>query len=373
MKILIAPDKFKGTLTALEAAEAMAHGVRDVLPDADIRTQPIADGGEGTLEAVLAAGGIRQETTVRGPLDSMITAPWALLGSTAVIETARASGLEHITPSAASAGAAHSYGSGELIRAALDAGATDIVLGVGGSAMTDGGSGALYALGARAYDDDDAELGLGGLVLSRAARVDVAGLDPRLAGVTLRIAVDVQNPLHGPEGAAHVFGEQKGAGAALRTELDAALKNWARVLLDAAGVQVQQPGAGAAGGFPAAFLAFADAALEPGFALVADLTGLESELADADLVITGEGSLDAQSEFGKAPLGLADVAHQRGIPVIAVAGRISLTAERLGAHGVVASCALGEVAPSLEECLANAGLYARRAVERALRAHLGDH
>lgn len=370
MRVLIAPDKFKGTLTGAEAAEAMADGVRRALPEARITTQPIADGGEGTLEAVFASGGVRHENRVRGPLAEQLTAPWALFGSTAVIETARASGLEFVSPSVETAGIAHCYGSGELIAAALDAGATEIVLGVGGSAMTDGGSGALRALGARILDDDDADLPLGGLALARAARLDLTGLEPRLKDVQLRIAVDVQNPLHGPDGAAHVFGAQKGADANLRDALDAALVRWAQVLQEATGVDVQRPGAGAAGGFPSAFLACAEASLEPGFDLVASLTSLDEKLRNCDLVITGEGSLDAQSEFGKAPLGLADRARNLGIPVLAVAGRITLSGAALSAHGVLQARSLAEIAPSVAAAMKDAGRYAGSAAEAVVRAHL---
>lgn len=372
MRILIAPDKFKGTLTGAEAAHAMAAGVRRVLPDADITVQPIADGGEGTLEAVLAAGGVQHEATVRGPLADPVNAPWALTGSTAVIETARASGLEFVTPTPATAGTAHCYGSGELLAVALDAGATEIVLGVGGSAMTDGGSGALRALGARILDDDGAELPLGGLALARAATLDLSGLDPRLQHVQLRIAVDVQNPLHGPDGAAHIFGAQKGADAGLRKALDSALVRWGQLLQDATGVDVQQPGAGAAGGFPSAFLACTNASLEPGFDLVAGLTGLNEKLAQADLVLTGEGSLDAQSEFGKAPLGLADRARNLGLPVLAVAGRVTLSDANLASHGVVLARSLADTAPSVAAAMNDAGRYAADASESVLRAFLSN-
>ncbi|WP_323959629.1 glycerate kinase [Arthrobacter sp. JZ12] len=370
MKILIAPDKFKGTLSGAGAAAALAEGILRVLPEAEITAQPIADGGEGTLEAVLATGGVQQETTVRGPIDDTVTASWALTGTTAVIETARASGLEFVTPTPATAAAAHCFGSGQLLAAALDAGATEIVLGVGGSAMTDGGSGALRALGAKVLDSNGDELPLGGLALARAARLDLSGLDRRLRDVRLRIAVDVQNPLHGPDGAAHVFGAQKGADQGLREELDAALVRWAQVLMEATGVDVQRPGAGAAGGFPAAFIACTAAALEPGFDLVADLLGLDAKLAAADLVVTGEGSLDSQSEFGKAPLGLADRALALGLPVLAVAGRITLSEAALQGHGVLGSRSLADIAPSVEAAMNDAGRYAADAAEAVSSAYL---
>lgn len=372
MRILIAPDKFKGTMTGAEAAKAMAAGVRRVLPDADITLQPIADGGEGTLEAVLAAGGTLHKTRVLGPLTTTLEAPWALTGTAAVIETARASGLEFVTPTPQSAAAAHSYGSGELLRAALDAGAREIVLGVGGSAMTDGGSGALRALGATILDDDGAEVPLGGIALARAASLDLSGLDPRLQDVQLRIAVDVQNPLCGPDGAAHVFGAQKGADADLREALDAALDRWAQVLQSACGVDVRRPGAGAAGGFPAAFLACTHATLQPGFDLVASLTGLDAKLAASDLVLTGEGSLDAQSAFGKAPLGLANRARDLDLPVLAVAGRITLSNDDLTGHGVLKARSLADIAPSVRDAMRDARRYTTAATEAVLQAHISD-
>ncbi len=328
MRILIAPDKFKGSLTAAEAAAAMAEGALRVYPEAETVQFPVADGGEGTLEAAIAAGYEERLNAVVGPILAPVGAAWAIRpdafgGATAVIETAQASGLAHMEPTPANALRAHSYGCGQLIAAALDAGATEIVLGVGGSAMSDGGSGALRALGLKPLDAAGNVVPLGGGSLGEVAAVDLGGLDPRLSAVKIRIAVDVQNPLYGPDGAAHVFGAQKGADAEAAEVLDAGLRNWASVLRQASGRDVNVPGAGAAGGFPASFLAFTDATLEGGFELVAGLTGLAEKLADADLVITGEGSLDSQSLTGKAPIALADAARGLGIPVIMVAGRIT--------------------------------------------------
>lgn len=370
MKVLIAPDKFKGTLSALEAASAMADGVLRVYPDAHVQLLPVADGGEGTLEAALAAGAAEHSERVVGPLDREVTASWAMLehqaGKTAVIETARASGLLLTEPSVQSALAAHSYGSGQLIEAALNAGATEIVLGVGGSAMTDGGSGALRALGLKVYHDGGAEVLLGGAALATAQELDATGLDRRLAETVIRVAADVANPLHGPDGAAHAFGGQKGADAASRRLLDEALQRWAQLLLQATGRDVNVAGAGAAGGFPSGFMALAGVRLERGFDVVADLVGLDTAMADADLVLTGEGSLDRQSEFGKAPLGVAGRARSRGIPAVVIAGRISLSPDRLAEHGVHAASSLVEVAGSQEEAMAHAARYVTLATQQAL-------
>jgi glycerate 2-kinase len=371
MRILIAPDKFKGSLTAAEAAAAIAEGALRVYPDAVATQFPIADGGEGTLEAAVAAGYEERINAVVGPILAPVGAAWAIRKAddgrvTAVIETAQASGLAEMDPTPANALRAHSYGCGQLIAAALDAGANEIVLGLGGSAMTDGGSGALRALGLKPLDSAGNVVPLGGGALSDVVALDTAGLDPRLAATTFRIAVDVRNPLYGPAGAAHVFAPQKGADPDAVELLDAGLRNWASVLREATGRDVNVPGAGAAGGFPASFLAFTDAALEGGFSLVAGLTGLAGQLAEADLVITGEGSMDSQSLTGKAPIALADAARERGIPVIVVAGRILVTPEELAEHGVVAAAQLLDVAPSPQDAIGNAAKYLAWATSQVL-------
>lgn len=377
MRILIAPDKFKGSLTAAEAASAMAEGALRVYPDAVTTQFPVADGGEGTLDAAIAAGYEERNNAVVGPILKPVGASWGIRkdsfgGVTAVIETAMASGLAHMEPTPENSLRAHSYGCGQLIAAALDAGATEIVLGVGGSAMSDGGSGALRALGLKPLDTAGNVVPLGGGSLADAVALDVSELDPRLSAVKFRIAVDVRNPLYGPEGAAHVFGPQKGADEDAVEKLDAGLRNWASLLREATGRDVNVPGAGAAGGFPASFLAFTDAALEGGFALVAGLTGLASHLSEADLVITGEGSMDEQSLTGKAPIALADAASVHGIPVIAVAGRITVTPEDLAKHGIVAAAQLLDVAqrkdgvPDVADAVANAAKYLAWATSQVL-------
>jgi glycerate 2-kinase len=371
MRILIAPDKFKGSLTAAEAAAAIAEGALRVYPDAVATQFPIADGGEGTLEAAVAAGYEERLNAVVGPILAPLGAAWAINTSdagkvTAVIETAQASGLADMEPTPANALRAHSYGCGQLIAAALDAGATEIVLGLGGSAMTDGGSGALRALGLKPLDAAGNVVPLGGGSLADIVALDASGLDPRLAATTFRIAVDVRNPLFGTLGAAHVFAPQKGADPDAVELLDAGLRNWASVLREATGRDVNVPGAGAAGGFPASFLAFTDATLEGGFALVAGLTGLAGQLGEADLVITGEGSMDSQSLTGKAPIALADAARERGIPVIVVAGRILVTPEDLAGHGVVAAAQLLDVAPSPQDAVTHAAKYLAWATSQVL-------
>ncbi|MBF4994640.1 glycerate kinase [Arthrobacter gandavensis] len=366
MRVLIAPDKFKGSLTAEEAAAAMAQAVLSVYPDADVTRLPVADGGEGTLEAALASGAEERTARIRGPLGREVTAVWALDGTTAVLETARSSGLMLVEPSVQTSLAASSFGSGQLITAALDAGAQEIILGIGGSAMTDGGSGALCALGLRILDAAGNPVPPGGAGLAVAAAVDASGLDPRIKDTVIRIAADVTNPLTGHNGAAHVFGGQKGADSSARLLLDEALANWARLLKDATGVDVDVPGAGAAGGFPSAFLAFTDARIEPGFELIAGLVGLAPALARADLVLSGEGSIDEQSRYGKAPLEVARMAAERGIPVVLVAGAITLSPKVLAEYGVEAAVSLLDLAQSPEDAMARAEFYVARATQAAL-------
>ncbi|NKX55137.1 glycerate kinase [Arthrobacter mobilis] len=370
MRVLIAPDSFKGTLSAAEAASAMAQGVLRVYPEARVRTLPLADGGEGTLDAALAAGAEARTARVSGPLHQEVTATWALLERagrrTAVIETARASGLMLVEPSVQTALAAHSYGSGQLIAAALDAGAAEIVLGTGGSAMTDGGAGALRALGLKVYDDGGAEVPLGGASLLLARRAEDSGLDARLRSATLRIAADVDSPLAGPGGAAQLSGAGKGADEPARHLLDEALQHWAGLLEAVTGSTVDVSGAGAGGGFPAAFLAFTDARLERGFDLVADLVELDAALADADLVLTGEGTLDDRSLHRKAPLSVAERAQARGIPTVVVAGSITLPAQALAARGIAAAASVLDVARTPQEAFAHPAEYVARATQQAL-------
>ncbi|MDJ0312169.1 glycerate kinase [Arthrobacter sp. H35-D1] len=368
MRILIAPDKFKGTLTGPEAAAAMAEGALRVYPDAVVTALPIADGGEGTVEAAVAAGFSERLDSVVGPILKPVGAVWGFRedSKVAVIETAQASGYLLSEPTVENSLRAHSYGSGQLVAAALDAGAVEIIIGLGGSAMTDGGTGALRALGLKLHDANGNLVPLGGGSLVDVVSVDTAGLDPRLAAVKVRMAVDVDNPLHGPNGAAHVFGPQKGADAQAVELLDAGLRNLAAVVQSSMGIDINIAGAGAAGGFPSMFVACADATVERGFDLVAALIDLDTHLDDADLVITGEGSLDVQSLSGKGPLGVADAAHERGIPVVVVAGRITVTAEQLAEHGVVSAVSATDVAGSGEAALADAAKYTTLATSEAL-------
>jgi glycerate 2-kinase len=367
-RVVVAPDKFKGSLTAVEAANAIALGVRDALPDAEIVTCPVADGGEGTLDVLEAAGARIVRLTVRGPLDEAVKARYAVLDGTAYVESARACGIEFVDPSPETALAAHTWGVGELLGDALMHGAKKLVLTVGGTASTDGGAGMLSALGAGVLDAFGAPVGLGGGTLSRVASTELAPVRERLAGVSVAVATDVTNPLLGPDGAAAVFGPQKGAGPAEVAALDEALGRWAHALQVGGAPDVTRiPGAGAGGGVAAGAIAGLGATVESGFDLIAGLTGVDQALDGADLVITGEGSLDEQSLNGKAPAGIAARARPRGVPLMALAGRIELDEAGLARLGVVASSALIDHAPSLDHARLHAAELLRAQAAELIR------
>ncbi|MDH0893112.1 MULTISPECIES: glycerate kinase [unclassified Pseudomonas] len=358
MKVVIAPDSFKESLSAPEVAAAIARGWHQVFADADILLRPMADGGEGTVDAVLAAtGGERRECQVRDPMGGPVSAHWGWLGGEggAVLEVAAASGLHRVPKAQRDATRASSYGTGELIRAALDAGARRIILGLGGSATNDGGAGLLQALGVRFLDASDRDLAPGGVALADLARIDPAGLDPRLAGVELLIAADVDNPLCGPRGASRVFGPQKGADAAQVEALDSALAHYAQVAATALGEDHSDfPGTGAAGGLGFAARAFLGASFRPGIELVAELSGLAEALRGADLLITGEGRLDSQSLHGKTPVGVARLARAAGVPVLALAGSLGERYQELYDAGIDAAFSLAPGPQSLEQAMAGA-------------------
>ncbi|MFB4371490.1 MULTISPECIES: glycerate kinase [unclassified Pseudomonas] len=358
MKIVIAPDSFKESLSAPEVAQAIARGWLAVYPNAEIVLCPMADGGEGTVDAVLAAtGGERREQVVQGPLATPVTAHWGWLGDgTAVIEMAASSGLHHVPSGQRDPRVTSSYGTGELIIAALDAGATRIILGLGGSATNDGGSGLLRALGVRFLDAGGNELRPGGAPLAALQRVDLSALDKRLHNVQVEVAADVDNPLCGPKGASAVFGPQKGASAQQVDELDAALARLAEVVGEALGEDFSTfPGVGAAGGLGFAAKAFLGARFRPGIELVAELSGLADAVRGADLVITGEGRLDAQSLHGKTPVGVARVAREQSVPVIALAGSLGEGYQQVREAGIEACFSLAPGPITLEQACADAG------------------
>jgi len=336
MNILIAPDKFKGSLTALQVADAIEAGLRDIFPDAVCRKLPVADGGEGTVQAIVdALGGELVRTEVTGPLGEPVAAAYGRCGALAVVEMAAASGLALMPAARRDPLSATSFGTGELIRHALDAGARRFVLGVGGSATNDGGAGMLQALGARLADDAGRDLARGGAALARLADADLAGLDARLAGCDIQVACDVDNPLLGPRGASSVFGPQKGATPAMVRELEGALARWAGVLARRFGTAALDfPGAGAGGGIAVAMVLGLGGRLRPGIDIVADVVGLEAAVRAADLVVTGEGRIDGQSAGGKAPVGVARLARRFGKPVIAIGGGLAPDADAVHAEGI---------------------------------------
>ncbi|POP78187.1 glycerate kinase [Pseudomonas syringae] len=353
MKIVIAPDSFKDSLSAQAVADAIASGVSEVWPHAELIKCPMADGGEGTIEALLAAcNGELMSASVSGPLGTPVNAHWGWLADsrTAIIEMAMASGLQLLTLAQRDACVTSTEGTGQLISAALDAGARRVILAIGGSATNDGGSGMLTALGARFLDADDQTLAPGGLALADLARIDLSGFDPRLSDVCVEIAADVDNPLCGPNGASSVFGPQKGASPEQVMALDAALGRFADHTAQVLGQDLRDsPGSGAAGGMGFAAKAYLKASFRAGVEVVADLTGLEQVLIGADLVITGEGRFDAQTLRGKTPLGVARVAQRRQVPVIVLAGTLGEGYEQLYAHGIGAAFALVSGPMSLEQ------------------------
>lgn len=367
MKIVIAPDSFKESMTAAQAADAMARGVRAVVPDAQILQIPMSDGGEGFTEAVAASLGAQvQDVETLDALGRPVTGRLAVVGTTAVMEMATAAGLELIAPEDRDVRASDTRGVGIMVRAALDCGARRLLLGIGGSATNDGGAGMLAELGVRFLDAGGQILGTTPTELARLTEVDASGLDPRLVGTRIEVACDVDNPLLGERGASAVFGPQKGASPQDVSFLDSVLAGLAR----ASGHEdlASLPGAGAAGGLGFALMAFLRASLEPGVELVARTVGLAQAVAGADLVLTGEGSVDAQTLAGKTPAGVIQVAAQAGAPTVVVAGRVRQDADVLLGAGCVAvvSTSHGEVT-SLKEILRDAPRSAERAVASVLR------
>jgi len=346
MRVVVAPDKFKGSASAAQVAAAIAAGLRRARPDLDVVEMPVADGGDGTVAAALAAGFAPVRTTAEGPTAEPVRATFALKAGTAVVELADVAGLRRLPGARPAPLTASTYGVGQVIAAALDRGATTIVLGIGGSATTDGGAGMVQALGVRLADERGRDLPRGGAALRDLAAVDPAGMDRRIAGARLLVASDVDNKLLGTAGAAAVFGPQKGASPADVALLDGALARWSALTASVTGLDLAAaPGAGAAGGTGFAAMAYLGARLVPGADLVLDLIGFDAALTGARLVITGEGSLDRQSLGGKAPVGVARAAARHGVPVAVVAGRILLTARELAAAGFAAAYSLADLEP----------------------------
>ena len=365
MRVVIAPDKFRGSLSAPEVAAHLAAGLIRAAPATEVVQVPVADGGDGTLDAALSAGYRRVPVRAEGPIGDPVETAYAERNGVAVVEMADVSGLRLLPDGRAMARTASSYGTGEVVRAALDAGCRRIVLGVGGSASTDGGAGLVQALGARLLDAGGREVGRGGAALAAVESLDLAGLHPALGEAEVVVALDVDNPLLEPRGAAAVYGPQKRASPADVAELDAALSQWAQAVRSVTGDDVaDRPGAGAAGGVGFAALAVLGATLRPGIDLVLDLVGFRAALPGVGLVVTGEGSLDEQTLHGKAPAGVAAAARAADVPVVAVAGRSLLDLTDLAPTGIRAAYALTDIEPDPARCMSEAGPLLERLAMR---------
>lgn len=370
-RVLVAPDKFKGSLGAAGVAAAVARGIGRVAPGAVVRCLPVADGGDGTLAAAVGAGFDRVPVEVAGPTGRPHSSAFARSGATAVVEMADACGLALLPPDDLAPLTASSRGLGDAVAAALTAGCREIVIGIGGSASTDGGSGMLAALGVRALGADGAPVADGGAALADVAALDLSGLHPALAEARVVVACDVDNPLLGPRGAAAVYGPQKGAGPADVARLDAALARWADVVGTTTGRDLRgAAGAGAAGGVGFAALAVLGAALRPGIDLVLELVGFDAAVVGCDLVVTGEGALDEQSLNGKAPIGVATRARAAGAEVVAVCGQRALDDIALHDAGIAAAYALTDVEPDVATCIREPAPILERLGEHIARRHL---
>ncbi len=371
MKIVIAPQSFKGSLSAQEVAQAIAKGIRRVVADVDIIMVPMADGGEGTVEALTyATHGEIIATKVTGPLGEKVVAKWGILGDgvSAVVEMASAAGITLVPQEKLNPLVTTTYGMGELIRAALDAGRRRFIIGIGGSATNDGGAGMVQALGVKLLDEKGKELPRGGAALAMLSRIDISGLDHRLAECQVITASDVTNPLCGEKGASRIYGPQKGATENMCQQLDEALNNYAVVIKRDLGVDVMNiPGGGAAGGLGAGLVAFLGAKLMSGVEIVSEVVGLSNYLKEATLVFTGEGRIDTQTLFGKTVAGVAAKAKAFQIPVVAIVGELSGDYKEIYQHGIDAALSIAPGPISLGESMANAESLIADAAERALR------
>ena len=371
MKIVIAPQGFKAGISGLEAAQAIARGVTAAVPDAETVLAPVADGGDGTLNALVdGTGGDVFTSTVTGPLGQPLEAQWGVMGdgSTAVIEMALASGLALVPQRRRNPRITTTAGTGEIVKEALERGYTRIIVGLGGSATNDGGAGFASALGAWFLDSEGRPLPPGGSALARLDRIEHSGLHPGLANANIIAATDVTNPLCGPDGASAVFGPQKGANPQMVRELDDALANYARVVGRDVGRDVaEQPGAGAAGGLGAGMMAFAGATLQSGIDMVCEVLNFDSLLQDADLVITGEGRADHSTIFNKAPAGVARHAKAHGVPTVLLAGSLGPGYEELYDHDVAAVICIADRPMSFEQSLSRSGELLESAAEHTMR------
>lgn len=370
MKVVIAPDSFKGSLRAADVALAIQTGVKRCLPQADTVLLPAADGGEGTLDSLTRFGGTKVPITVTGPLGEPVAAEFGIMrtGTEGVIELASASGLERLPSDGKDPLRATTYGTGELIRHALDAGCRKFIIAIGGSATNDGGAGLLQALGFRLLDQEGAEIGPGGGELHRIAAIDDRQADSRLKEAVFTIAADVQNPLLGISGATAVYGPQKGVTPEMAEALEAGMRNWADRIAEQTGIRVHDlPGAGAAGGVGGALFAFFRAEMKRGIDIVIEQSGLLEHLADADVVITGEGRVDSQTASGKTALGIAQEAQKFGVPVLALAGSVGPGIDVLYAGGISSVHSIVNGPMTLAEAMSRTNELLEQAAERVMR------
>jgi len=372
VKILIAPDSFKESLSALEVADSIEKGILNFKPDIECIKIPMADGGEGTVDAILnATGGDKIKARVKDPLMREIESFWGLLADskTAVIEMAAASGLELLALGERNPMLASTYGTGQLIRSALDHGCRKIFIGIGGSATNDGGAGMAMALGARLLDANGLDIGNGGTHLSDLASLDLSGFDERIAQCELIVISDVQNPLCGEKGASQIYGPQKGADHEMVVQLDLILSHFGKILESSFGKSIiDEPGAGAAGGLGAGLMTFCNAKLFPGFDTIAEIVQLEKYIQKSDLIITGEGKLDYQTKFGKVPFGVARMAKKVNKPVIGITGTLGKGYKELYRYGFQHIFSISEGIDSLEYSILNARNLLIRASERIIRS-----
>ncbi|RKL63556.1 glycerate kinase [Thermoanaerobacteraceae bacterium SP2] len=371
MRIVIAPDSFKGSLSSKEVADAIELGVRKVLPDVDIVKIPIADGGEGTVQTLVAAmGGEIIKTQVVGPLGETIESYFGVLNDkkTAIIEMANASGLPLVPIEKRNPLITNSYGTGQLIKAALDMGVDRIVIGLGGSATNDGGVGMAQALGVRFFDENGNDIGFGGGELSKISKIDMSGIDERIRKVRIEAACDVDNPLCGPNGASYIYGPQKGANKEMIEILDRNLGHLAKVIKRDLGADIMElPGAGAAGGLGAGLVAFLNAELKRGIDIIVNITKLDDYIKDACVVFTGEGQIDKQILSGKAVYGVAKIAKKHGAYVVAIVGSINDDAYELFDKGIDGIESIIDKPMTMDEACKRAGLLVERAAERVMR------
>jgi len=344
MKIIIAPQAFKGSISAIKVAEAMSEGALKMLPKAKIVICPVADGGDGTLETLVdISNGEINKCSVRNPMGKIIEAEWGAMGDgkTAVIEMARSSGLALLDPKKLNPLKASTYGLGELIQDALNKGFKKFIIGIGGSATNDAGAGMAQALGVKLLDDKGVEIAPGGINLMNLSTIDMSGIDERILDSDFQIACDVTNPLTGPEGASEVYGPQKGATRKMIDDLDASLQHFNEIVIKTFNKDLSKvPGAGAAGGLGAGMIAFTDATLRTGIDIVLDAVELNEKIANADLVITGEGAMDFQTIYDKAPIGVAKIAKRYGIPTIGISGMLGKNYQIVHEHGIDAAVSI---------------------------------